>query len=130
MAQMGVSFGGNPADLRALIASFPRPAGDSVGAVVNRNLPGPAGEVPVRIYTPAGDGPELLPALVWFHGGGWVFGSLDTADFTCRGLANRAGCRVISVGLPPRPGGQVSGGGRRLFRGHQMDCGPCGGAGC
>jgi acetyl esterase/lipase len=97
MAQMGVSFGGNPADLRALIASFPRPAGDSVGEVVNRNLPGPAGEVPVRIYIPAGAGPERLPALVWFHGGGWVFGSLDTADFTCRGIANRAGCRVISV---------------------------------
>ncbi len=97
MAQMGVSFGGNPADLRALIASFPRPAGDSVGEVVNRNLPGPAGDVAVRIYTPAGAGSERLPALVWFHGGGWVFGSLDTADFTCRGIANRAGCRVISV---------------------------------
>jgi acetyl esterase len=97
MAQMGVSFGGNPSDLRALIASFPRPAGESVDAVVNRTLPGPAGEVPVRIYTPAGGGSGLLPALVWFHGGGWVFGSLDTADFACRGIANRAGCRVISV---------------------------------
>ena len=97
MAQMGVSFGGNPSDLRALIASFPRPEGDSVGAVVNRTVLGPAGEVPVRIYSPAGVGSGLLPALVWFHGGGWVFGSLDSADFVCRGIANRAGCRVISV---------------------------------
>jgi acetyl esterase len=97
MAQMGVSFGGNPSDLRVLIASFPRPAGESVDAVVNRTLPGPAGEVPVRIYTPAGGGSGQLPALVWFHGGGWVFGSLDTADLACRGIANRAGCRVISV---------------------------------
>jgi hypothetical protein len=76
MAQMGVSFTGNPSDLRALIASFPRPAGESVGEVVNRNLPGPAGEVPVRIYSPAAG---LRPALLWFHGGGWAFGSLDSA---------------------------------------------------
>ena len=100
MAQMGVSFTGNPSDLRALIASFPRPAGESVGEVVNRNLPGPAGEVPVRIYSPAAG---LLPALLWFHGGGWAFGSLDSADFVCRGIANRAGCRVISVGYRLAP---------------------------
>ena len=97
MAQMGVSFGGNPADLRALMASFPRPQGESVGAIVNRTVPGPAGEVPVRIYSPAGVESEPLPALVWFHGGGWVLGSLDSADFVCRGIANRATCRVISA---------------------------------
>jgi acetyl esterase len=97
MAQMGVSIGGNPSDLRALMATFPRPEGESVGAVVNRTLPGPAGEVPVRIYSPAGVGSGPLPALAWFHGGGWVFGSLDSADFVCRGIANRAGCHVISV---------------------------------
>ena len=97
MAQMGVSIGGSPSDLRALMATFPRPAGESVGAVVNRTVPGPAGEVPVRIYGPAGVGSEPLPALAWFHGGGWVFGSLDSADFVCRRIANRAGCRVISA---------------------------------
>jgi acetyl esterase len=97
MAQMGVSLGGNPSDLRALMATFPRPAGESVGAVINRTVPGPAGEVPVRIYSPAGIESDPLPALVWFHGGGWVFGSLDTADFLCRRIANRAGCRVISA---------------------------------
>jgi acetyl esterase len=97
MAQMGVSFGGNPAELRALMAAFPRPQGDAVGAVVDRTVPGPAGEVPVRIYSPAGTELGPLPALVWFHGGGWVLGSLDSADFVCRGIANRAGCRVISA---------------------------------
>jgi acetyl esterase len=98
MAQMGVSFGGNPADLRALMAQFPRPQGEDVGAVVNRTVAGPAGgEVPVRIYSPAGTASQLLPALIWFHGGGWVLGSLDSADFICRGIANRAGCRVIST---------------------------------
>jgi acetyl esterase len=95
---MGVSFGGNPADLRALMARFPRPQGEDVGAVVDRTVPEPAGgEVPVRIYSPAGVETGTLPTLVWFHGGGWVLGSLDSADFICRGIANRAGCRVIST---------------------------------
>jgi acetyl esterase len=97
MEQMGVSFGGNPADLRALMATFPRPQGEAVGAVVNRTIPGPAGELPVRIYSPADVESGPLPALAWFHGGGWVFGSLDSADFICRAITNRAGCRVISA---------------------------------
>ena len=51
--------------------------------------------VPVRLYSPSdADG---LALLVYFHGGGWVIGSLDTHDGTCRALANRAGCRVVSV---------------------------------
>jgi acetyl esterase len=51
--------------------------------------------VPVRVYEPPRDGP--LPILIWLHGGGWVIGSLRTHDRTCRALAHRAGCRVISV---------------------------------
>jgi acetyl esterase len=58
-------------------------------------VPGPAGEIPVRIYTP--EGGTLLPILVYFHGGGWVIGSLETHDGLCRMLANRAGCVVVSV---------------------------------
>jgi len=97
MAQMGVSVGGSPSDLRALMASFPRPKGEAVGAVDNRTVRGPAGDVPVRIYSPSGVGSRPSAALVWFHGGGWVYGSLESADFVCRAIANRAGCRVISV---------------------------------
>ena len=43
---------------------------ESVAQVVNRTIPGPVSEIPVRIYTPTGSGP--FPALVFFHGGGWV----------------------------------------------------------
>ncbi|HET6878644.1 MAG TPA: alpha/beta hydrolase [Pirellulales bacterium] len=52
-------------------------------------------ELPVRVYTPAGTGP--LAGLVYFHGGGWVIGSIDTHDGLCRSIANAAGCVVISV---------------------------------
>ncbi|WP_409305511.1 alpha/beta hydrolase [Peribacillus sp. SCS-155] len=68
---------------------------EEVGKVENRNIPGPAGEIPVRIYTPKGEGP--FPALVFYHGGGWVIGDLDTVDVPCRLLVNRANCVVVSV---------------------------------
>jgi acetyl esterase len=57
-------------------------------------IPGPAGDIPARTYRP-GDG--LLPVVVYFHGGGWVIGSLDSHDATCRALANRSGAVVVSV---------------------------------
>lgn len=58
-------------------------------------VPGP---VALRAYRPAGTGPdERLPALVYFHGGGWVIGDLDTHDVLCRQLANGARCAVYSV---------------------------------
>ena len=66
-----------------------------VRSAVDRRVPGPAGEVPVRIYTP--NAPAPLPLLVYFHGGGWVLGGLDTHDGTCRELANGTGCVVVSV---------------------------------
>jgi acetyl esterase len=60
--------------------------------------PGKAGPVPVRAYRPKGAGKdEVLPALVYFHGGGWVIGDLDTHDVVCRTLANGARCAVFSV---------------------------------
>jgi acetyl esterase len=67
-------------------------------SVEERELPGPGARPRVRLYAPkaAADG-RKLPALVYFHGGGWVFGSLDTHDAICRILADRAGCRVASV---------------------------------
>ena len=63
--------------------------------VEDRSIPGPGGEIPVRIYTPAST--EPLPALVYFHGGGFVIGDLDTHDAVCRTLANSAQCVVASV---------------------------------
>ncbi len=69
--------------------------GEPVAAVEDRRIPGPGGDLPVRIYTPAAPGP--LPVLVYFHGGGWVLGDLDSSDATCRALANRVPCLVVSV---------------------------------
>jgi acetyl esterase len=66
-----------------------------IGAVADRRIPGPAGEIPVRVYTPTGSAP--FPLLVFFHGGGWVLGSIETHDGICRELANGAGCVVMSV---------------------------------
>jgi acetyl esterase len=83
------------AEQRAAAAARPLPAGAPVAAVEDRAIPGPAGEIPVRIYTPAGQAP--FPVLVWFHGGGWVLGTLDAADHVCRELTNVASCVVVSV---------------------------------
>jgi len=57
--------------------------------------------VPVRLYTPAAAAGERV--VVYFHGGGWVIGSLDTHDGSCRALANRSGSRVASVGYRLAP---------------------------
>src|SRR5262249_14782944 len=62
-------------------------AGEDIARIDNRRIPGPAGEIPMRIYTPS-DKPSL-PVLVYFHGGGWVIGDLETHDRTCRTLANQ-----------------------------------------
>jgi acetyl esterase len=66
-----------------------------VARVEDRTIPGPAGAIPVRIYTPEGAGP--FPVLVFYHGGGWVIGNLDGADRPCRSLCAGSGCVVVSV---------------------------------
>lgn len=83
------------AEMRIAMAARPLPPGAPVARVEVRTIPGPAGEIPVRIYYPTEQSP--LPALVWYHGGGWVLGTLDGVDHTCRELANAAGCIVVSV---------------------------------
>jgi acetyl esterase/lipase len=72
-----------------------RPGGEDVKHVENRTVPGPHGEIPVRIYTPEGSGP--LPILVYFHGGGWVIGDLETHDASCRAMTNLTGAIIVSV---------------------------------
>ena len=66
-----------------------------VAKVEEMTIPGPAGEIPIRVYWPTADGP--LPVLVFYHGGGWVIGNLDTSDSLCRMLSNRAPAVVVSV---------------------------------
>ena len=70
---------------------------EAIGKIENRTLPGPAGPLPFRVYTPAAanDGPS--GGVIFFHGGAWVLGDLDTHDCLCRILANESGCRVVSV---------------------------------
>jgi acetyl esterase len=68
-----------------------------IGRTEDRTIPGPVGEIAIRIYTPIAAGVAALPGLVFFHGGGFVIGSLDSHDALCRQLANEAGARVISV---------------------------------
>lgn len=97
MTALGLKFDGDPAAIRTTLATFPRPEGEAVADVENRKIPGPEGPIPVRIYSPAPRSDKPRGALVWFHGGGWVIGELDTADFSCRALANRSGSVVVSV---------------------------------
>ncbi|WP_028933770.1 alpha/beta hydrolase [Pseudonocardia spinosispora] len=84
-------------DARASAKGFAELQGDPVelASVVDRTIPGPAGDVPVRIYTPEGDGP--LPVIVYFHGGGWVIGDIEVSDKPCRQLAAAAGAVIVSV---------------------------------
>ncbi|MGD9935581.1 MAG: alpha/beta hydrolase [Dehalococcoidia bacterium] len=95
-AQFGITLTGPTAQsVRDQLAGFPRPEGQPIASVSDRMVPGPAGEIPVRIYDPGGPGPK--PVLVWYHGGGWVIGNVDGSDATCRAMANAAGVLVVSV---------------------------------
>ncbi len=100
MAQMGGPALSDlpPADARTMyraLASMEER--EDVHRVDDRVVPTPDGDVPIRVYTPIPASGELHGVLVWFHGGGWVIGDVETADSTCRMLANRAGCVVVSV---------------------------------
>ncbi len=69
--------------------------GDTVAAIENSTIPTAYGDLPIRIYRPQAAG--ALPVLIYFHGGGFVTGTLDTHDNICRCLAHRAACLVVSV---------------------------------
>ncbi|MEM7031483.1 MAG: alpha/beta hydrolase [Chloroflexota bacterium] len=62
--------------------------------VDSREIPGPNGQIPIRIYYPSDE--TNLPVLIWFHGGGWVLGSLDSGEANCRTLAKAVGCVVVA----------------------------------
>jgi acetyl esterase/lipase len=104
LAMLAASQGGDPAAetpqaRRAALAALARMVDDDlepVAAVEDRAIPGPGGPLALRLYAPAGSA-GVMPGLVFFHGGGWVAGGLDTHDGLCRRIANRAGCRLIAV---------------------------------
>ena len=76
---------------------FANPQGGAIGKMEDIKVPGPAGPLGLRIYTPVAAGGAALPAIVYLHGGGFVVGDLDCYDPLCRTLANESSCRVISV---------------------------------
>lgn len=78
-----------------------------VASVVDRTIPGDAKDIPVRIYSPLVRGSR--GALVYFHGGGWVLGDLDSHDDICRRLAGGAGITVVSVDYRLAPETQFPG---------------------
>ncbi len=78
--------------VRQRSAALPR---EDVASVRDHRVPVAGGEITVRVFTPRGTAPK--PALVYFHGGGWVTGDIETHDGICRTLANAASCVVASV---------------------------------
>lgn len=67
------------------------------------SIPGAAGPLPARLYVPLGAGLPPGPGMLFFHGGGFVLGDLDTHDMICRRLASGARARVLSVGYRLAP---------------------------
>jgi acetyl esterase len=63
----------------------------------DRSIPGPAGHLPVRVYTPRGEAPGARGLVLYCHGGGFVLGDLDTYDSVCRTICQDSGCVVVSV---------------------------------
>ncbi len=75
------------------------------------SFPGPAGDIGARYYRPLGAKPgEALPAVVYFHGGGWTCGDLDTHDSVCRGIAAHGRCAVVAVDARLAVAGESAGG--------------------
>jgi acetyl esterase len=79
--------------VQPLLSGKPHP----VSEIVDRTIDGPAGKLRVRLYRPAGNVARLLPTILYFHGGGWVIGSLEGYDAPCRYFCARSGCAVVAV---------------------------------
>ena len=95
----------SPPDARAAYEALAgaRATTDTVAAVEDRSVPTPDGDVALRLYRPHGAGDGLAPVVVFFHGGGWVIGSIDSHDALCTTLAARSGAVVASVGYRLSP---------------------------
>ena len=105
MAAAGVTRPSTVADVRRAYLFYPKLSGapEHVFRVEDRQIPGqsPNKNIPVRVYTP--NSKSGLPMLVFFHGGGFVAGSLDSHDVPLRSVANRCECIVVSVGYRLAP---------------------------
>lgn len=88
---------GTPDEARANYARAPKPAGDPMASVEDRTIPGPGGEIPIRIYTPLELDTEPAGAIAFFHGGGWVLSNVEGHDSLARRIATRTGAIVMSV---------------------------------
>jgi len=77
--------------------SVTQPPPPDVAAIEELEAEGPLGVIPLRLYRPIGAATGALPVLVYYHGGGWVIGDLDTHDTLCRELANLSGCAIVAV---------------------------------
>ncbi len=89
----------SPTEARAEIERTARAFADRplpLAFVEQKRIPGPGGEIPARLYRPFRD-PQSRPLLVYYHGGGWVVGNLDTHDGACRFLALHAGLNVLAI---------------------------------
>jgi len=87
-------------EARALCDSFMPLLGGRpypVGEIVDRTFDGPAGKRRVRLYRPAASAAQRLPAILFFHGGGGVAGSIEAYDKVCRYFAARTGCAVVAI---------------------------------
>jgi acetyl esterase/lipase len=106
-------------DSRALVAAgaVTRPPGPEVGAVEDGLIPGSEGDLPYRLYRPAAEGPH--PIVVYFHGGGWVLGDLDSDDPLCRDLCVRSGAIVVSVNYRHAPEARFPAAARDAYRAAQ-----------
>jgi acetyl esterase/lipase len=93
------------ADRRQSLAKLMQLASIDVADItaVDGVLPGPAGSMAYRLYTPSSAGHELSPGFLFFHGGGMVAGSIDTHDRIAAALTEATGCRLISVGYRLAP---------------------------
>ncbi|HYS41523.1 MAG TPA: alpha/beta hydrolase [Pseudonocardiaceae bacterium] len=95
-------------DLRSIKEAGGQP--EPVADVLDDTIPGPGGPIPIRIYRPSAERPSgrdggerALPVLVYFFGGGWTLGTIDTSDGVCRALTNAVGCVTITVGYRLAP---------------------------
>jgi len=89
----------NPDEARGIYAATTEifaPPTPALASVEDRDIPTTGHAVPARLYRPKSDNTRL-PILVFFHGGGWVFGDVDTHDALCRIVADGAGCLVASI---------------------------------